>query len=319
MALRVSSTQLEFESIHTDIRHLQEFGVKGAQTAIQDDIKSLKETVAKLSELVNKVQVNTHIPRTSEERFKASTDRLTTMDSKLEPPKQQTKQEGTVPFQNQRLSQTPFETTDRDQVHRIINQKDYPKNDQFPRFSGEGTYDLYGFINKLEMIKKDFIMVDQTILARMSLILEGEAALWYETQREEYDVISWEDFKAKLVAEYDTLNWRKRVAQDFDRDKFFPENVLSPSQWVTRQCRRMKILDKNASHEEMINKLMIKVPGSLVNHIEARTTTGMTISEFSKMFVNLVENSDLPKEVRRAKLLPNRFGGLRSQDTLVNK
>lgn len=82
-----------------------------------------------------------------------------------------------VPLQTQRLSVRPFKTPERDQFHKIINQKDYPKNDHFPRFRGEGTCNLYGFISKIVMMKKDFILVDHTFLARICLILKGEAAL----------------------------------------------------------------------------------------------------------------------------------------------
>lgn len=47
-------------------------------------------------------------------------------------------------------------------------------------------------------------------MARMSLILEWHTALWYESQREGYEEISWEEFKRNLLAEYDTLTWQKK-------------------------------------------------------------------------------------------------------------
>ena len=54
-----------------------------------------------------------------------------------------------VQFPGGRRSTTTDQVGDREEAHRIVNPKDYPKTDQYPRFNGEGAYNLYGFIAKL--------------------------------------------------------------------------------------------------------------------------------------------------------------------------
>ena len=206
---------------------------------------------------------------------------------------------------------TTDEFGNREEAHRIVSPKDYPKTDQYPRFNGEGAYDLYGFIAKLELVKKDFHMMDQTILARMSLILEGHAALWYESQREEYEEISWEEFKRNLLAEYDTLTWQKKIVYAFEKDEFYPKNVNTPAKWVVRQCKRLKILERHAANRQSIHRLLLRVPGSIVNHLDGRIKEDTTIHQFNTLFTAVVENSDLGR-VGTAVGMP-RMGERRSQ------
>ena len=83
-------------------------------------------------------------------------------------------------------------------------------------------------------------MMDQTILAGMQLIIKGHVALWYKLQREEYEEISWEEFKRNLLEEYDTLTWQKKIAYAYEKDKFYSKNVNTPAKWVVLRCKRVK-------------------------------------------------------------------------------
>ena len=319
--------------LQKQIKDLKEFDIKTLQTQIQFDLKDLGQEVKSLRERLQTAPDKEELesqPRTSEDRFKASTrqlqeDRQALWASKKEStdgpepavsrhtPPHLEKQSSNV-LRGESLigrghriqslgigeegDRNRDKYMDQEEVHRIIHPKDYPKNEQFPRFSGEGTYDLYGFIAKIEMIRKDFQMVDQTILARMSLILDGQAALWYETQREEYDQISWDQFKQNLLDEYDTLTWQKRVAYEFEKDKFFPHNVGTPSAWVVRQAKRVKIMERQATNRQIIHKILLRFPGSIVNLLDGRISTESTIHQFNQLFVSVVENSNLTKEAK---------------------
>ena len=320
----------EITAIRNQLKDLKEFDIKNMQAHLQFDLQDIKAGLAADVRKEDRIPDVEKEKSTSAERFKKSTDKirkegylegecLESMESgpghKSIPPHMgrqasnvlrdntmwpEEERHGNTHQQYYGESKHPGITPyqEREEVHRVINPRDYPKNEQFPRFSGEGTYDLYGFVSKIEMIKKDFQMVDETILARMSLILDGQAALWYESQRENYDKISWEDFKRKLLKEYDTLVWQKKVAFDCEKDKFFPNNVDNPSAWVVRQSKRLKILERSSTNHQIIHKLMLRIPGSVNNVLEGRITPDMTIHEFGQTFVNIVENSGLRSEAR---------------------
>lgn len=45
---------------------------------------------------------------------------------------------------------------------------------------------------------------------------------------------------------------------------FVQTNVNTPSKWVVLQCRVLKILEIQATNRQLIHKLLLRVPGSIV-------------------------------------------------------
>ena len=64
---------------------------------------------------------------------------------------------------------------------------------------------------------------------------------------------------------------------------------------------------------------MLKIPGSIVNHLEPRIQQETTISGFTKMFVITVSNSDLGMEARRYKENKQEYKGSKSKEYKTKK
>ena len=99
---------------------------------------------------------------------------------------------------------TPLSCFDKERLpsqNRLLNEvteeerlllKDIPILKEWPKFSGEGEYNHYKFINWIDTLKEDIRMPESMITSKLNNLLTGAANLWYQAVRKHFGSQSWD-------------------------------------------------------------------------------------------------------------------------------
>ncbi|MBW0497020.1 hypothetical protein O181_036735 [Austropuccinia psidii MF-1] len=67
-----------------------------------------------------------------------------------------------------------------------ISERDIPKLEEWPTFSGEGEYNHIEFIRTIDMFQRDFHIPDEIIVGKLHSIFTRTAKKWYYKMRQDH-------------------------------------------------------------------------------------------------------------------------------------
>ncbi|MBW0545676.1 hypothetical protein O181_085391 [Austropuccinia psidii MF-1] len=71
------------------------------------------------------------------------------------------------------------------------SEKDIPKLEEWPPFSGEGEYNHIEFIKAISMLQEDFHIPDEIVVGKLHSLFTRTAKRWYYRIRQEYESHDW--------------------------------------------------------------------------------------------------------------------------------
>ncbi|MBW0584325.1 hypothetical protein O181_124040 [Austropuccinia psidii MF-1] len=86
--------------------------------------------------------------------------------------------------------------------------KEAPQLNEWPTFTGEGEYDHMSFIEKIEMLQKDYAIPDELITAKLQSLFEKSAKRWYYSIRQTNGKNTWSWWKPEIIPNWEDDAYR---------------------------------------------------------------------------------------------------------------
>ncbi|MBW0504504.1 hypothetical protein O181_044219 [Austropuccinia psidii MF-1] len=118
-----------------------------------------------------------------------------------------------TPFTEQKLSfkgsLTPF------LGENAISERDIPKMEEWPTFSGEGEYNNIEFIRKIYMLQEDFHIPDEIIVGKLHSLLTRTAEKWYYKMRQDHGKHDLPWWKSEIITIIGDLKLKRLLKVTF--------------------------------------------------------------------------------------------------------
>ncbi|MBW0536129.1 hypothetical protein O181_075844 [Austropuccinia psidii MF-1] len=132
-----------------------------------------------------------------------------------------------------------------------------PKVEEWPTFSGEGEYNHIEFIRKIDILKEDFHIPSEIIVAKLHSLFNRMAKKWYCKMRKEHGKHEWLWWKYEIITKWANNSWRFKIENSFESAIFNLEKD-KPLTWFLKQKDRLSALYSNMS-DSMINMKICKI------------------------------------------------------------
>ncbi|MBW0567161.1 hypothetical protein O181_106876 [Austropuccinia psidii MF-1] len=98
----------------------------------------------------------------------------------------------------------------------VISEKDIPKLEELPTFSGEGEYNHIEFIRTIDMLQEDFHMADEVIVGKLHSLFTRTAKRWYYKRRMDHGKHDWSWWKSEVITKWANNSWRFKMENSFE-------------------------------------------------------------------------------------------------------
>ncbi|MBW0502646.1 hypothetical protein O181_042361 [Austropuccinia psidii MF-1] len=102
----------------------------------------------------------------------------------------------------------PFITDLSNQNNNKVLMKEASKLKEWPTFTGEGEYDHMSFIKAIDILKEDYVIPDEVIIARLHSLLEKSAERWYYSISKTNGKNTWSWWKQEIITKWANDAWR---------------------------------------------------------------------------------------------------------------
>ena len=148
-------------------------------------------------------------------------------------------------------------------LFKLLKQ-DVPALKDWPRYTGEGEYNHLEWIRWIYSLQKNMHFPDSLIISKLPMILVGLEKIWFDEECNDSDFSTWEEWKEAIIKHFGTPKWKRSMRNAFDKDEFKEDkHGLKPIKWLVTQKRRLNAAEPSMSVEEIIHKILDKIPGIL--------------------------------------------------------
>ncbi|MBW0581380.1 hypothetical protein O181_121095 [Austropuccinia psidii MF-1] len=177
---------------------------------INDQLRILKDHILEITKNTN--QFATHLAKSDSERQKLNNEIIANVE-KIH--------KNYVPHMP-RYS-TPF-TEEKPSVkgsltpllgEKPICEKDIPKLEEWPTFSGEGEYNHIESNKTIYMLKEDFHIPDEIIVGKLHSLFTRTAKKWYYKMRLDRGKHDWSWWKSEIITKWANNSWKFKMQNCF--------------------------------------------------------------------------------------------------------
>ncbi|MBW0554362.1 hypothetical protein O181_094077 [Austropuccinia psidii MF-1] len=111
----------------------------------------------------------------------------------------------------------------RDQENNQVLMKEAPQLKEWPKFTGEGEYYHMSFIKTIDMLQEDYSIPDELITARLHILFEKYAKIWYYGIRQTNGKNTCSLWKNEIITKRAKESWRYKIKNAFETSLFDPE------------------------------------------------------------------------------------------------
>ncbi|GAA5831240.1 hypothetical protein JCM5353_008627 [Sporobolomyces roseus] len=161
-----------------------------------------------------------------------------------------------------------------------------PKNDQYPKFDGDGGK-LQQYLQNMDV----FIAVNQIpeaiVLTKLSSRFTDEASRFYNLRVLDGDVPrTWNEWKIELRKRFFNIGWL-REAQEAHRNRVYTGQ--RPAGWLEKFVEGMRAIQPEATTREMQEAVLMRVPPAMAMNLQSLlfTLPNMKLSQYFVEFENI--------------------------------
>ncbi|MBW0523218.1 hypothetical protein O181_062933 [Austropuccinia psidii MF-1] len=287
--VRLDSTTNTYDRIERKCQ-VQEDGIGDISIShINEQLAILRSQVLEIINNTN--QFDTHLAKSDSEKQKLKNEILANMEKihkNYEPhiPRHST------PFNEEKCSVKGSLTTFLGQIP--ICEKDIPKLEEWPTFSGEGEYNHIEFIRTIDMLHKDSHIPDEIIVGKLHSLFTRSAKKRYYKMRQDHGKHDWPWWKSEIITKWANKSWRFKRENDFESEIFNSEKD-KPLTWFLKQKDRLSALHPNMS-DSMINiKISRKCGGELEHAIKCRCVGPCSTEEYTNAMEDIITRTRIGK------------------------
>ncbi|WAR58468.1 hypothetical protein PtB15_5B702 [Puccinia triticina] len=182
--------------------------------------------------------------------------------------------------------------------------KSIPKNSEWDKFSGELPYNHELWIKNTDILVRDYLMLDNMIISRLTKLLTDTARNWYLGIRDKYGNKSWAWWKNAIRNKFGTENWKWKMQQEFENDHFAYDG-RKIHKWFGTQRERLKAYQPELSEYLICEKILKQCPPNLEHAVKSRYKRDATEMSFEDMVIIAEEVID--RVMKRNKPVTNNY------------
>ncbi|MBW0571327.1 hypothetical protein O181_111042 [Austropuccinia psidii MF-1] len=177
---------------------------------INDQLKILKDNVLQIAKNTN--QLATHLAKGDCERQKFKNE-IIANEEKIHKNYEPHMPRNSIPLTEEKPSVegslTPF------LGENVISEKDIPKLEEWPTFSGEGEYNHIEFIRTIDILQEIFHIPDEIIVGRLHSLFTRTAKKWFYKIRIDHGKHDWSWWKYEMITKWANTSWRFKMENSF--------------------------------------------------------------------------------------------------------
>ncbi|MBW0558323.1 hypothetical protein O181_098038 [Austropuccinia psidii MF-1] len=153
---------------------------------INDQLRILKDHVLEISKNTNQFAI--HLAKSDSERQKLENEIIENLEqihNNYEPHMPRHSMPLTEEKPSVKGSFTPL------LEENVISEKDIPKLEEWPTFSGEGEYNHIELIRTINMLQEDFHIPDEIIVGKLHSLFTRTAKKWYYKIKQDHGKHDW--------------------------------------------------------------------------------------------------------------------------------
>ncbi|MBW0558810.1 hypothetical protein O181_098525 [Austropuccinia psidii MF-1] len=176
----------------------------------------------------------------------------------------------------------------------VISEKDIPKLEEWPTFSGEGEYNHIEFIRTIDMSQEDFHITDEIIVGKLHCLFTRTAKKWYYKMIQDHGKHAWSWWKSKMITKWAKNSWRFKMENAFESSIFDSEKD-KPLTWFFKQKDRLSALHPDMS-DTMINMKILRRCGAELEHaIKCRCVEPCSTEKYIDAIEDIITRTKIGK------------------------
>ncbi|MBW0589179.1 hypothetical protein O181_128894 [Austropuccinia psidii MF-1] len=108
----------------------------------------------------------------------------------------------------------------------FISEKDIPKVEEWPTFSGVGEYNHIEFIRTIDMLQENFHITDEIIVGKLHSLFTRAAKKGYYKMTQDHGKHNWSWRKSKMITKWANNSWRFKMENAFE-SAIFPQKRIN--------------------------------------------------------------------------------------------
>ncbi|MBW0526994.1 hypothetical protein O181_066709 [Austropuccinia psidii MF-1] len=178
---------------------------------INDQLKILKDHVLGITKNTN--QFATHLAKSDSEKQKLKNEIISNVEQihkNYEPHMPRYSK----PFTEENLSVketlTPF------LGENVFSEKDIPKLEEWPTFSGEVEYNHIEFIRTIDMLQENLHIPYEIVVGKLHSLFTRTSNKWYYKMRIDHGKHDWSWWKSGMITKWGSNSWRFKMENSFE-------------------------------------------------------------------------------------------------------
>ncbi|MBW0588665.1 hypothetical protein O181_128380 [Austropuccinia psidii MF-1] len=151
----------------------------------------------------------------------------------------------------------------------VICEKDIPKMEEWPTFSGEGEYSHIEFIRNIDMLQEDFHITDEVMVGKLHSLFTRTAKRWYYNMRMDHGKHDWSWWKSEVIPKWASNSWRFKMKNSF-QNAICNSEKDKPLTWSFKKKARLSVLHPHMSDTMIDIKILRNCGGELEHYIKSR-------------------------------------------------
>ncbi|MBW0586453.1 hypothetical protein O181_126168 [Austropuccinia psidii MF-1] len=105
----------------------------------------------------------------------------------------------------------------------VFSEKDIPKLEEWPTFSGEVEYNHIKFIRTIDMLQENLHIPDEIVVGKLHSLFTRTAKKWYYKMRTDHGKHDWSWWKSGMITKWASNSWRFKMENAFESAIFNSE------------------------------------------------------------------------------------------------
>ncbi|MBW0589740.1 hypothetical protein O181_129455, partial [Austropuccinia psidii MF-1] len=202
------------------------------------------------------------------------------------------------PFKPKEEITNPFMTYLSHQDNNQVLMKEAPQLKECTTFTGEGEYDHMSFIQRIDMLQKDYAIPDELITERFHSFFEKSAKIWYYVIRQTNGKNTWSWWKNEIIIKWENDSWRYKIENAFENDFFDPDKD-KPLTWLLKQFGRLNALYQGISQKIVQMKILKKFGGDLEHALKSRCIEHFPTEEYINALEDIMTRTKIGRSWKK--------------------
>ncbi|MBW0476172.1 hypothetical protein O181_015887 [Austropuccinia psidii MF-1] len=193
-----------------------------------------------------------------------------------------------TPFTEEKLSVkgslTPF------LGENAIFEKDIPKLEEWPTFSGEGEYSHIELIRTIDMLHEDFHIADEIIVVKSHSLFTITLKKWYYKMRKDHGKNDLPRWKSEVITKWANNFWKFKMENAFESAIFKSEKDKPLTQFLKKKDR-LSALQPDMSDSMINTQISRKCGGEIEHAIKYRCEETCSLEDYINSMEDIITST----------------------------